>query len=171
MDKINEKKKRTIRVRISKRKQEFLEQIKKTPIIQIACEKVFIGRATIYRWREADKNFAEAMDKALHEGKLMVNDVAESQLMSAIRERNMTAIIFWLKHHHKEYAPRLKIDAQLNLTEVLTPEQEALVREALRLASLDLFNTSQKENELSKDDTAGVGGSDDKGQESPSGNN
>ena len=122
---------------MSKKKQEFLEQVTKTPIVQLACEKVCISRATIYRWRESDKEFAKAMDKALYEGKLLVNDVAESQLMSAIRERNMTAIIFWLKHHHQEYVPRIKIDAQIShLTEKLTPEQEKIVREALRLAAL-----------------------------------
>lgn len=147
MDKINEKRKQTIRVRVSKQKQEFLEQIKRTPIVQIACEKAVISRATIYRWRDADKEFAEAMDTALREGKLLVNDVAESQLMAAIRERNMTAIIFWLKHHHQEYVQRIKIDAQIsNLTEKLTPEQESVVREALRLAALSDSGVSNQQD-------------------------
>ena len=171
MDKINEKRKRTIKVRITKKRQEFLEQIKKTPIVQIACEKSGISRATIYRWREARKEFAEAMDKALQEGKFLVNDVAESQLMASIRERNMAAIIFWLKHHHKEYVPKIKIDAQINhITETLTPEQEALVREALRLASLGLVN-AQQENEQQNDNPAGTGGDDGKRPESPDSDN
>ena len=96
----------------------------------------------------------------------MVNDVAESQLMAAIRERNMTAIIFWLKHHHKEYGHIIKIAAQINhITETLTPEQEALVREALRLASLGLVN-AQQEDEQQNDNSTGAGGDDGKGQES-----
>ncbi|MBI2096276.1 MAG: hypothetical protein HYT43_01420 [Candidatus Taylorbacteria bacterium] len=113
----------------------LLEQLKKTPIIQIACEKVGISRMTYYRWRKDDPEFAKASDSALSEGSLLVNDMAESQLMSAIRDKNMTAIIFWLKHHHANYTNRLEISGHIK-TEELTSEQKKLVQKALALASL-----------------------------------
>lgn len=126
---------------IKKRKardQELLiEQFKKIPIVQVACEKTGIGRATYYRWRSEDQKFAEEADKAIAEGAFLVNDMAESQLMSAIREKNMTAIIFWLKHHHTSYATKIEVTAHLkSQNEILTPEQELLVNKALQLASL-----------------------------------
>ena len=114
----------------------LLEQLKKTPIVQIACEKLGISRMTYYRWRKDDPEFTKASDTALNEGSLLVNDMAESQLMSAIRDKNMTAIIFWLKHHHQNYTSRLEITGHLKHSEELTPEQKKLVQKALALASL-----------------------------------
>ena len=51
-----------------KTKEIIVEQLKKTPIVQIACEKASIARATFYRWRKTDKDFAQKVDKALSEG-------------------------------------------------------------------------------------------------------
>ena len=44
----------TIEKRQSKNKEQLLEILKKTPIVQIACEKAGVGRATYYRWRKDD---------------------------------------------------------------------------------------------------------------------
>lgn len=127
----------TIETRQSKNKELLIEQLKKTPIVQIACEKVGIGRATYYRWRKEDAEFAKLSDEALQEGSLLVNDMAESQLMSEIRSKNMTAIIFWLKHHHSAYATRVEVTAQAKDVDAkLTPEQETLVKKALEMGYL-----------------------------------
>jgi len=40
---------KTIEKRQSKNKEQLLEILKKTPIVQIACEKAGVGRATYYR--------------------------------------------------------------------------------------------------------------------------
>jgi len=125
-----------VEVRQSKQKELFIEQLKKTPIIQVVCEKVGITRTTYYRWHKADKKFAEEADMALADGSGLVNDLAESQLMTAIRNGNLTAIIFWLKHHHRTYANRVELSLQQPVSEELTPEQEAIVKKALALASL-----------------------------------
>lgn len=123
--------------RQEKNKELILEQLKKRPIVQFACGKAGIGRATYYRWRKEDEEFAKRADQALREGSLLVNDMAESQLMSAIRDRNLTAIIFWLKNHHPSYTTKLEVTGKLKVdNEVLTPEQEALVTRALKLAAL-----------------------------------
>lgn len=76
-------------------------------------------------------------DEAIGEGNSLVNDMAESQLMSSIRDKNLTAIVFWLKHHHASYATKVEVTARLKAdNEVLTPEQETLVTKALQLAAL-----------------------------------
>ena len=124
-------------MKTDKNKELVIQQLKKTPIVQVSCEKVGIGRATFYRWKQEDQDFATMADEALIEGSLLVNDVAESQLMSAIRDKNLTAIIFWLKHHHPNYATKVQVTARLKAdNEILTPEQEELVTKALKLASL-----------------------------------
>ena len=120
-----------------KTKELLIEQLKKTPIIQVACEKTGVGRATYYRWKKDDEEFSTKADEALSEGSSLVNDIAESQLMSAIKDKNLTAIIFWLKHHHPAYATKVEVNARLRAdNETLTPEQGALVTRALKLASL-----------------------------------
>ena len=134
---MDEKTQQKIIERQQKEKQLLIEQLKKTPIVQVACEKTDIGRATFYRWKKEDPQFANDVDTSLAEGSLLVNDMAESQLMSAIREKNLTAIIFWLRNHHPSYAAKLEVTARLKAdNEILTPEQEALVTKALKLAAL-----------------------------------
>lgn len=124
-------------MKTDKNKELVIQQLMKTPIVQVSCEKVGIGRATFYRWKQEDQDFATKADEAIAEGALLVNDMAESQLMAAIRDKNLTAIIFWLKHHHPHYATKVEVTARLKAdNEVLTPEQEALVTKALKLASL-----------------------------------
>ena len=126
----------TIGKRIDKNQELLLEQLRKTPVVQVACEKVGVGRATYYRWRKDSEEFAKLADEAIMEGNALVNDMAESQLMAAIRDKNLTAIIFWLKHHHPHYATKVEITGHLKHEEQLTPEQEALVMKALKLAEL-----------------------------------
>lgn len=116
----------------------LLEQLKKTPIVQIACEKHGISRATFYRWKADDKAFAKAVDDAVLEGCLLVNDLAESQLIGAVKDRNLTAIMYWLRHHHKDYRNRLEVEGTVNTVQELSPEQEKLVKQALKLANVAL---------------------------------
>lgn len=129
--------KNSIIKRQKSQKEELLAKLKETPVVEVACRKIGIARATFYRWKINDEKFAKEADLALEAGSALVNDMAESQLLTAIKEQNMTAIIFWLKHHHPTYATKVEVTAQLkNQNETLTPEQEALVTKALQLASL-----------------------------------
>ncbi len=109
----------------------LVEQLRRTPIVQAACEKVQVARATYYRWTEADKDFAEACRTAIKEGTELVSDLAESKLVGAIKDQNMSAISFWLRHRHPAYAEKLQIHAKVETNAALTAEQEALVRQAL----------------------------------------
>lgn len=118
-------------------KNKLLEQLKRVPIVEAACQKAGISRQTFYRWKFEAPEFAKDVEKAIDDGRMLVNDLSESQVLSLIRDKNWQAISFWLKHHHPSYKTRIQIEGSLQMPqEELTPEQEELVREALRLASL-----------------------------------
>jgi len=124
----------------NKDKKLLLEQLKKIPIIMVACEKVGIGRTTVYRWRDEDKKFAKEMEDAIAEGESLINDMTESQLLSLIKERNWPAMSFWLRHRNPKFRDRVEVTAKFEKQEELTQEQEEVVREALKLASIDSGN-------------------------------
>lgn len=100
----DEKRKQTLDVETEKQKKAIIVQLRKTPIVQLACERSDVGRSTYYKWRAQDLVFARAADRAKESGKFFINDLAESKLMRLIQDDNLTAIIFWLKHNHPKYA-------------------------------------------------------------------
>jgi hypothetical protein len=121
----------------AKAKEEVVEQLRKIPIIQAAVERCGISRATFYRYKKDDKEFADAVNEAIETGAQLVSDVAESKLISAIKGDNLTATMFWLKNRHQSYSNRLEVNANIKtLREELNPEQQKIVNEALRLLSL-----------------------------------
>lgn len=117
-------------------KKAFLEHLRKIPIIQVSCEKIGIARCTIYRWKKESKKFAKEMEDALAEGEAMINDMGESQLISLIKDKNFSAIRFWLNNRHEKFRERVEVTTNLQGQEELSKEQKTVVREALRLASL-----------------------------------
>lgn len=117
-------------------KELLLEQLRKIPVIEIACQKLGIGRASYYRWRAESKEFAKEAEKAIREGRELGSDMAESQVLKAIREGNLTAAFFWLRHHSKDYADKLEISTNLRQDEELTPQQKETVKKALALSGL-----------------------------------
>lgn len=123
----------------------LLMQLKKTPIVQVACEKTGISRATYYRWRKDDPEFADKADIAIDEGLNLINDMAESQLISAIKDRNLTGIIFWLKNHHKNYSPKLEVTTK-NGDIPITDEQREIIKHSLDMA----FGLNSEEEEDGK---------------------
>lgn len=86
-----------------KRKKMLVAQLRKTPIVQVACERLSIGRSTYYEWRRDDRIFARAADRALDHGRFFVNDLAESKLIALIKEGHLPAISLWLKHNNPRY--------------------------------------------------------------------
>ncbi|OGD56944.1 hypothetical protein A2V71_03035 [Candidatus Berkelbacteria bacterium RBG_13_40_8] len=133
-----------------KAKQIIIDQLKRTPIIQICCDKANISRTTYYRWRK-DKKFATECDLAMQEGLALINDLAESQLINAIKSQNLTSIMYWLNHRHKSYADRLELTGNIvTQNEKLTKEQEASIKQALKLASLIGTERSQNEKKTDK---------------------
>jgi len=135
-------------MKTEKQKQLLLEQLRKTPIVEIACEKASVSRATYYRWRKDNPEFTKSADEAIIDGESFINDMSESQIISLIKEKNWPAISFWLKHHHPKYGNKVEVTGNLNFREEsLTPEQEKLVNKALELAGLLEEKESQQDNE------------------------
>jgi len=129
---MDKKYQKTIQKRIFEDKQKLLENLKQIPVISVACQKTSIGRSSFYRWKVKDKVFSKEADKALQEGKQFINDLAESQLINAIKEQNMTGIIYWLRNNHPGYADRIELTHKTEKEE-LSPEQKGLVKKAIVL--------------------------------------
>lgn len=114
---------------------QFLDELRKVPIVQVACEKTGLSRNSVYRWRKEDKEFLKKMDEALAEGVALVNDMSESQLLTLIKEKNYPAISFWLRHRNDNYKNKIEITTKED-NEELTPSQAKIVKQALKLAKL-----------------------------------
>lgn len=135
----------------NKLKDQFFEELSKIPIVQVACEKTGISRNSIYRWKKEDKNFAQEMEKALSEGVAFVNDMSESQLLTMIKEKNYSAISFWLRHRNDNYKNKIEVTATIGPTQKdLTSEQRADMEEALLFAELPIIS---KTIDVSKNET------------------
>lgn len=129
-----------------KNKSQVLEQLKINPIIQIACQKSGVSRATFYRWRREDEDFKKQTEEAIRDGVMLINDLAESQLLAAIKEQNLTAIIFWLKNHHADYADKIQVSTdQKPIDNNLTPEEEKIVKKALKMAGIISLKKTKNE--------------------------
>lgn len=129
----------------NKTQDQFLEELAKVPIIQVACEKCNLSRNTVYRWRKEDKTFEKKMDEALTNGVAFVNDMSESQLLTLIKEKSYSAISFWLRHRNDNYKDRIEITTKEESGE-LSPSQAKVVRHALKLASITKQKSIRKIN-------------------------
>ena len=93
--------------------------------IHASCEEAEVSRATYYRWLSESEAFKEEIENVTE----MNVDYAESKLMSVIQEKNVTAIIFYLKTKGKSrgYVEQneVKIDASpfMQLLENLPDEE------------------------------------------------
>ena len=113
----------------------IVETLQKNPLIEAACAKADISRRTFYRWKEDDPAFAHAADEAMRDGKDLVNDAAEGQVINKVKGGSLQGAIFWLKHNKKEYRNTLEVLGNMRIEDArLTPEEEELVKEALKRA-------------------------------------
>jgi len=128
----------------------FLEQLRRVPIIQVAAEKVGVARATVYRWKVEDEKFRKELEEALTEGEALINDLSESQLLTLMKDKHWPSIAFWLRHRNPKFRDRVEVTANLQAPqEELSPEQQAVVREALRLARLTINEAANDHDQLS----------------------
>lgn len=125
--------------RIQKQKDLLIEQIKKPPVIEVACQKVGVGRTTFYRWQRDDPDFEAACVDALGTGVDLINDLAESKLIGQIQDSNFAAIRFWLQSHHTSYKAKLEISAETK-KELTSEEQETMQQAYKRLGLIQSNN-------------------------------
>ncbi len=136
----------TITLRQSRTKQAFLEQLKRTPTIEQACQKAGTSRSTVCRWRRKSKRFDTEVEEALLEGRLFMSDIAESQLFSLIGEKKFEAIRLYLSTHNERYTNKLNLSGTITTKdEPLTAEQKSLIRQALHLSSLKPHDQGKKD--------------------------
>lgn len=111
-------------------KSAVLEQLLKTPIIEVACSKAGVGKTSFYQWKKDDPEFAAAVEEAMKQGYEFISDIAESQLIGLIKRGNFSAVAYWLKHHRASYASKVELTGSLTVREELTEEESAILRQA-----------------------------------------
>lgn len=84
-------------------KDRIIEILRDVPVVDHACKKADIARATYYRWMEEDKEFRNKAETAILEGKGHMNEIADSQLIVLIKEKNLPAIKHWQTHNDPNY--------------------------------------------------------------------
>lgn len=79
-------------------KKRFLETLRETCNVRVACEKAGVGRATAYKARKHGKEFAKAWDEA-------IDDAVDGLEMLATKraaEGSDSLLMFLLKAHRPE---------------------------------------------------------------------
>ena len=89
------------------------------------------------------------MDEAIVEGKQFLSDISESTLISAIKEGNLTAVMYYLKHNHPIYKTRVEVEAHILNSYQFSDEQKILIAESLAKSALpkipkDNYGTEQQ---------------------------
>jgi len=113
---MNETQKNTINERIAADQNKVTEELKKTPIVQVACQRAGIGRATYYRWYKENPEFQKKADEAMAEGEDLFNDLGEHQLLTLMKDKHWPAIRYWLdKRHPKFNRTKIQVDEQVEV--------------------------------------------------------
>ena len=98
---------KVINKRIDGNKKNLIDELRRTPIVGVACKKVGVSRATYYRWRAESEIFCQQTDRAIKNGVDNINDFAESKLIRLMDDNNPGAIFYWLNHRHPDYSPKI----------------------------------------------------------------
>lgn len=114
--------------RIDAQKKLLLQHIEKTPIVEVVCQKVGIGRTTLYRWLQEDPAFSKDYREAFGTGVELISDLAESKLIGKIQEGDMTAVKLWLGTHRKDFASRIEVSAAKQ--DEMTEEERKSIEQA-----------------------------------------
>lgn len=91
--------------KFNRKKKRMLSALEDMRITTHACKKAGVSTSTFYRWRKEDTVFDEACNEAIEVGTNLINDMAESVLVSKIRQSDSRASIYWLEHHRDTYKP------------------------------------------------------------------
>lgn len=118
-------------MKITSRKN-FLEELKKIPVIQVACERTGISRMTYYRWTKQSKTFKKEVEEAMKVGNEVVCDVAETQILNLVKDGEFGAAKFLLQSLSKKYSAKVEVKHQVEDLE-LSEIQKQKVAETLKI--------------------------------------
>ncbi len=128
-----------------KTKELLLEQLRKTPILETAVQKIGISKMTVSRWRKESKSFNKAVEDALLDGRLKINDVAESTIISLIAQGKFEASKYWLNNNDPRYANKLEIRGTLkHKDDPMSVEQRAFIKRAIKLSTFKSHGKKKK---------------------------
>lgn len=109
------------------KKMRVIKELVLVPIVQLACKRAGVSRATYYRWLKEDPKFSLECDEALKKGQQSINDLAESKLIHRVNEGDMRAISFWLSNNKENYRknPTQIVTREATWAEILSSVEEA----------------------------------------------
>ncbi len=84
-------------------KQKLLKELEKSGNVFISCKKVGIDRSTFYRWKENDDVFRREAERVERLGRADNTDIGEHLLMKKVKEENLEAIKYLLRHNSPMY--------------------------------------------------------------------
>ncbi|MFA6430452.1 MAG: hypothetical protein WC229_00980 [Candidatus Paceibacterota bacterium] len=84
-------------------KQKLLKELEKSGNVYVSCIRVNVERSTFYRWKSENKVFRENANRAINRGKENGSDIAEHSLMQLVKEKDMSAIKYYLGHNSPRY--------------------------------------------------------------------
>ena len=88
-------------------KDKVVKELTENPIVEAACRKSGLPRATYYRWLEDDDEFYHSAELAQAQGRDRVNDMAESEILKGIGRGDFRFVKYWLSHNHRRYVQKL----------------------------------------------------------------
>jgi ACT domain-containing protein len=117
------------------KKNEFLEELRKIPIIEKACEKVGISRMTYYRWIDSSPSFKKEVGLAMSMGVDRIGDLSNAKLLQLMNEGNLNSIVYWNEKRSKglqNTADRLLgINSEISMNEAVVIAEKNILEKML----------------------------------------
>lgn len=130
-------------------KKRILEILSETPFVNLACKATNTSKASFYRWKKSDKKFSRDVEKALSEGRENFVEVGESLLMKKMKEGNLEAIKYGLRHNSGRYHPLRPTPPFVDLNDATDP----FVKHFLQIYASYLSDMMRELKEQDIDDT------------------
>ena len=130
------------------KKAKFLAELEENPLVERACKKLNISRATFYRWKADDADFRLEVEEAEERGREKITDFAESKLFENMQNNHFQSLRFWLQHNTTRYSPKpTPFNAELYREQKVVTErdrQQILAHYLRRLSTKELQQLAGK---------------------------
>ena len=125
----------TIKKRIAEQQELWLAEFKNVWTIAGTCLKIGIDRGTYYEWAKGYPEFL-ARKKEIEKDQI---EFVESKLYAAIRDGNMTAIIFYLKNMSRAkwgFEERRRFEGEVIMKFQLDEKQRRWIRKLIERGAI-----------------------------------